>query len=153
MISLLEFLQGAPLQLPPSPPAHPGPNTTNFRYSFTFMQPAAQWDQFNLTAIMQSYGSLLSAVRKARDPFLSSPARPFNHEVLLQAAIAEHIIPRVRRALPDERPSDLVLAPTQRPQKALRLTQRSFSPASCPGQGPTAALGTSSRAENDTTKY
>ncbi|KAK2736310.1 hypothetical protein FQN55_001696 [Onygenales sp. PD_40] len=98
-VTLMEYLQMGPFNIPINPPANPEPNTTNVQYNHTDIRSIAQWQQFNLPAIMQRYGNLMTATMIHSDPFINSPSTSVNAEEGLQYELSRQMMTRTRYAL------------------------------------------------------
>jgi predicted transport protein len=91
-ISLLEYLQEAPLALSIEYEGTSYQNTTNSRYKASDIANVGRWATFDLTTITQRYTTLLNTPGLIeRDLMPTSPPRGVTSEDVIRARIHEYL--------------------------------------------------------------
>ncbi|KAK2810897.1 hypothetical protein FQN50_002488 [Emmonsiellopsis sp. PD_5] len=98
-VTLMEYLQMGPFPLPINPPANPEPNTPNAQYNYSQIGAIGQWQEFNLPAIMQRYGNLMTATMIHSNPFINSPITSRPTKKTIWYAISLQMMAKTRYAL------------------------------------------------------
>jgi hypothetical protein len=100
LISLLEYLQGAPAALNILYEGTPTQNTTSDRYTYQDIANVGRWATFNLQTILQRYNSLLTVPGLIdRELMPTSPTGGITSEDVLRSRIVQYLESRVRRSL------------------------------------------------------
>lgn len=104
--SLLAYLQNAQQDIPrarepPGADQAVSRNTMSPRYNFEDIATngVGVWTDFNITTVMQSFGTLLQSARLPADAYPGSPPPEVRSEHAVSARVFEYISPRIRRAL------------------------------------------------------
>ncbi|KAL1995195.1 hypothetical protein VTN49DRAFT_1382 [Thermomyces lanuginosus] len=99
LISLLEYLQVRPPEVPVINQGQSRQNTANKSYNHRNISFIGSWDDFNLDTIMNQYGQLLTQAQIEPDRMPASSPPPITSENSLRRRCAFYLEARVRRSL------------------------------------------------------
>lgn len=98
-VSLMAYLQHGPQAITVVDQGQSPNNTRNPSYSARDITFIGQWTGFNLASLQQRFGLLLQLAQIADEPFPTTPPKPINSEMILQARVHQYISSRITRAL------------------------------------------------------
>ncbi|PGH14687.1 hypothetical protein AJ79_02853 [Helicocarpus griseus UAMH5409] len=90
-VTLMEYLQMGPFNVPINPPTNPGPNTMSDMYNHSQIRNLGEWEQFSLPTII----NLMADTTIPWDPFINSPPTSIAYDDALRHEISRQTMKKL----------------------------------------------------------